>query len=248
MKTTLLIMTLNEIDGMKAIMPRIDRAWVDQILVIDGGSTDGTVEWARENDYQVHQQKQTGIRMGYKEAWHLIEGDVVMTFSPDGNSIPEKIPEVFAKMREGSDMVVAARYLGDATSDDDDIITGFGNWFYTRTANLLFGANDADVMVIFRAYRKDLIHQLGLLDDDAFNWVERLFGCPYATLSWEPILSVRAHKYGYTVGEIPASEPLRISGKRKLKVFRWGAAIYCQFLREFVTRASPELLARKNTG
>ena len=192
MKTTLLIMTLNEIDGMKAIMPRIDRAWVDQILVIDGGSTDGTVEWARENDYQVHQQKQTSIRMGYKEAWHLIEGDVVMTFSPDGNSIPEKIPEVFAKMREGSEMVVAARYLGDATSDDDDIITGFGNWFYTRTANLLFGANDADVMVIFRAYRKDLIHQLGLLDDDAFNWVERLFGCPYATLSWEPILSVRA--------------------------------------------------------
>ena len=109
MKTTLLIMTLNEIDGMKTIIPRIDRAWVDQILVIDGGSTDGTVEWARENDYQVHQQKQTGIRMGYKEAWHLIEGDVVMTFSPDGNSIPEKIPEVFAKMREGSDMVVAAR-------------------------------------------------------------------------------------------------------------------------------------------
>ena len=248
MKTTLIVMTLDEIDGMKATMPRIDRAWVDQILVIDGGSTDGTVEWARGNGYQVYEQERPGIRKGYKEAWHLVEGDVVITFSPDGNSIPEIIPELVAKMGEGYDMVVAARYLGDAISDDDDIVTGFGNWFFTRTVNLLFGANYADVMVMYRAYRKDLIHRLGLHEDDAFNWVERLFGCPYATLGWEPIMSVRAHKYGYKVGEIPASEPVRINGERKLKVLRWGAAIYCQFLREFVTAASPELLARKNTG
>jgi glycosyltransferase involved in cell wall biosynthesis len=45
MKTTLLVMTLNEINGMKAIMPQIDRAWCDQIIIVDGGSTDGTIEW-----------------------------------------------------------------------------------------------------------------------------------------------------------------------------------------------------------
>ena len=43
MKTTLLIMTLNEIDGMKVIMPQIDKTWIDQIIVVDGGSTDGTI-------------------------------------------------------------------------------------------------------------------------------------------------------------------------------------------------------------
>ena len=42
MKTTLLVMALNEIDGMKAVMPKIDPGWVDQIVVCDGGSTDGT--------------------------------------------------------------------------------------------------------------------------------------------------------------------------------------------------------------
>ena len=46
MKTTLLVMALNEIDGMKAVMPKIDPGWVDQIVVCDGGSTDGTAEWA----------------------------------------------------------------------------------------------------------------------------------------------------------------------------------------------------------
>ena len=52
----LLIMTLNEIDGMKQIMPRIQRGWVDDILVVDGGSTDGTVEFSREGGYAVYVQ------------------------------------------------------------------------------------------------------------------------------------------------------------------------------------------------
>jgi glycosyltransferase involved in cell wall biosynthesis len=93
---TLLIPTLNEIDGMKAIMPRIDRAWVDQIVILDGGSTDGTAEWARDHGYFVHVQRQPGIRQAYMEVLPRIEGDVILTFSPDGNSIPALIPAVIA--------------------------------------------------------------------------------------------------------------------------------------------------------
>jgi hypothetical protein len=40
MKVTLLVLTLNEIEGMKAIMPHVDRNWCDQIIILDGGSTD----------------------------------------------------------------------------------------------------------------------------------------------------------------------------------------------------------------
>ena len=47
MKKTLLVMALNEIDGMKAIMQKVYLGWVDQIILCDGGSTDGTVEWAK---------------------------------------------------------------------------------------------------------------------------------------------------------------------------------------------------------
>src|SRR6516162_9030247 len=91
---TLLIPTLNEIAGMKAIMPCVQREWVDQILILDGGSTDGTAEWARANGYDVHVQTEPGIRQGYGEVLPKVRGDVILTFSPDGNSIPGLLPRL----------------------------------------------------------------------------------------------------------------------------------------------------------
>ena len=229
MKVTLLIPTLNEIDGMRAIMPLIKKEWCDQIIILDGGSTDGTIEYAKEQGYFVYVQKQAGFRHAYIEALPLIEGDVVLTFSPDGNSIPELIPELIDKMKEGYDMVIVSRYLGDAKSDDDDLITGFGNWFFTKTINILHGGNYTDAMVIFRAFKKDMIYSLDLDKEESYSTVEKLFR---TKISWEPLLSVRAAKRKLKITEIPGDEPPRIGGERKLQILRWGAAYYFQFISE----------------
>lgn len=222
-------MTLDEINGMKAIMPRVKPEWCEQIIVVDGGSTDGTIEWARANGYEVYVQQQPGFRHAYTEVWPQIIGDNVITFSPDGNSIPELIPALVEKMHEGYDMVIVSRYHAGAKSDDDDLITGFGNWLFTRTVNLLHGGRYTDVMVMFRGYRKNLAYELGLDRDDAHALPEKLFG---TRISWEPLLSVRAAKARAKIGEIPGDEPPRIGGERKLQILRWGAAYYFQFWRE----------------
>jgi glycosyltransferase involved in cell wall biosynthesis len=229
MKVTLLALTLNEIDGVKAILPRIPREQIDQLLVLDGGSTDGTIEWVRGQGYDLHIQSRKGIRHAYLEALPLIKNDVIVSISPDGNCDPTVIPRLLNKMREGFDMVIGSRYLDDATSEDDDLVTAFGNWFFTRTVNLLYGARYSDVMVIYRAFTRSLIYELGLDREDSYTWPERLFR---TVISWEPLMSIRAAKYGKRIGEVAAGEPPRIGGQRKLQVLRWGAAYYFQIWKE----------------
>lgn len=226
---TLLALTLNEVQGVQAVLPAIDRTLFHQILVVDGGSTDGTVEWCRANGFDVVTQRRPGIRFAYFDAWPHVTGDVVMTISPDGNCDPAALAPIIAKMAEGYDLVIGSRYLGDSRSDDDTWMTAVGNWLFTRTVNVLHGARYTDCMVIYRAFRRSLIAELDLDKDVSYALPEMLFR---TIVSWEPLMSVRAAKRRLRIAEVPAGEPPRIGGTSKLQPFRWGAAYYFQFWRE----------------
>ena len=232
MNVTLLVPTLNEIEGMKTIMPQIKKDWYDQLLVVDGQSTDGTIEFAKKMGYPIVVQKKRGMRHAYMEALPHITGDVVLTFSPDGNSIPELIPECIKKMKEGYDMVIVSRYAKGAKSYDDDLVTGFGNKVFTTLINLFHGGRYTDAMVIYRAYKKSLISDLDLDKDLSYTTEEKLFK---TNISWEPLLSIRAAKRKLKVSEIPGDEPARSGGERKLQVLRWGAAYLYEVFRETVS-------------
>jgi glycosyltransferase involved in cell wall biosynthesis len=229
MTVSIVALTLNEIDGVKVILPAIRPEWYGQLVVVDGGSHDGTIEWCRKHGYEVFEQRRRGIRYAYFDVLPHLTGDIILTISPDGNCAPQFIPEMIAKVREGYDLVIGSRYLGNAHSDDDDAITGFGNWLFTGTVNLLHGGHYTDAMVIYRAFRRQLIDDLDLTDEATYALPEKLFG---TLISWEPVMAVRAARAGKRVAEIAAGEPARIGGNRKLQVFRWGAAYYFQFWRE----------------
>ena len=219
MKTTLLIPTLNEIDGMRAIMPKIKREWVNQILIVDGGSTDGTIEYAKKNKYDIIVQKTRGIGNGYREALPHVKGDIIITFSPDGNSIPEIIPDLVNKMKEDYDLVIVSRYAQGAKSYDDDIFTKIGNKIFTLTINLLFGGNYTDTLVIYRAYKKKIIEELKI---DA----------PH--LTFEEQMSIRAAQKNLKIGEIPGDEPKRLGGERKMKVLHTGSTLILEIFKNFL--------------
>jgi hypothetical protein len=84
-------------------------------------------------------------------------------------------------------------------------------------------------MVIYRAFRRELIYDLDLHKDESYLLPEKLF---HTIISWEPLMSVRAAKKKKKIGEVGVGEPPRIGGTRKLQIFRWGAAYYFQFWRE----------------
>lgn len=213
---------------MKAIMPKIKKEWIDQILIVDGNSKDGSYEYAVENGYEVIKQKKKGLRHAYIEGFPFVKGDIVITFSPDGNSIPELIPPLIDKIKEGYDMVIVSRYAENAKSDDDTLVTTFGNWLFTNTINLLHGSKYTDAMVMFRAYSTQLFYDLDLHLEKSYR-IEKFF---HTILGIEPLLSVRAAKRKLKCADIPGDEPPRLGGQRKLQIIRWGSGYMWQVLRE----------------
>ncbi len=221
MKVSLVFLTLNEIDGMKEILPHIKKEWYDQLIIVDGDSSDGTFEYAKENGYFIFKQKEKGAGAAFIEAMEKVTGDIVILFSPDGNSIPEKIPELVKKMEEGYDMVICSRYLDGAKSYDDDLITAFGNWMFTTLTNLVFGAKITDSLVMYRAYKRSVIDELKI---------------DTKSTSWGGQLLFRAIKKKLKIAEIPGDEPARIGGVRKMSPLKNGLCELGMIAREFFIR------------
>lgn len=205
---SLMMLSLNEIDGMRAVLPRIPKELLYEVIVLDGGSTDGSIEYAKSFGFTVVHQQEKGLVNGTKEGIAATTGDIVITFTPDNNMIPERIPDLIAKMEEGYDMVVVSRYLPPAKSQDDHIISGFGNWMFTTMVNVLFKTNYTDVLGFYRAYRLDLLKELNL----------------EIKLSIDTQLNIRCAKRGKKVGEIPGDEPPRIGGKSSRSII-WNGLV-----------------------
>ena len=210
---------MNELGGMKVIMPQIQRNWVHEILIVDGGS-DGTFEYAVEQGYRVLKQKSKGLVGAYREGVAAAIGDAILTFSPDGNSVPALIPLLVTKFHEGGyDMVIASRYLPGAKSEDDDTVTAFGNWMFTKMINLAFSAKYTDTLCMFRIWNKDVFYK-------AIKMRTELSGL-------EPNLCIKAAKLKLKVGEVPGDEPARIAGVRKMSPLLNGIGILLTILLEY---------------
>jgi len=217
MKVSIIIFTKNEIDGIKIIMPQIKKEWYDELLIADGDSTDGTIEYLKENNYNYFIQKDKGMTAAFKEALLKTTGDIVIMFAPDGNSLPETIPELSNIVKNGNDIAIGSRYFQGAKSLDDDIITRFGNWMFTSLFNFFFETKFTDVLNMYRAYRRD--------------WLIKNF-MKSNSLAWGSYFLAKAVRENLKIIEILSKEPKRIGGKRKMSPLVNGFSELCMILKE----------------
>ena len=146
MSTALIILTWNEIDGVKKILPQIDRSRLDEILVVDGGSTDGTIEFVKECGFKVIIQSIKGHGGAILTGVQNTKSENIIIFGPDGNHDVDEIYQLMTKIDEGYDQVVISRFGKESVNLDAGTIDAFGNRMFTFFANLFFNGNLTDAL------------------------------------------------------------------------------------------------------
>lgn len=221
-----MIPALNEAEGLRELLPQVP-AVVDQLIVVDGASTDGTEQVVRRlrPDAVLLRQRGRGKGNAIKHGLAIADGDVIVTMDADGSMRPGDIPVLVEKLRDGFDFVKGSRSLPGAGSDDFTRVRRVGNDGLTRFTNALFGCNYTDITFGFNAYWRDTIAHLGRLGDG---------------FEFEIQVAIRSATVGMHTGEVPAYELPRIGGLSKLNPFTDGVGI----LRIILAEASPRRAAR----
>jgi glycosyltransferase involved in cell wall biosynthesis len=211
---TLVILTLNEIDGVTQVVPKLPVHAVDEILVVDGGSSDGTVEFFEARGIRVIRQEQRGRGEAFRLAARHARHDALVFFSPDGNEDPDDIPRLIAGLEAGFDMVIASRFMAGARSEDDDKFLfasrRWGNVMFTWMVNVLCGRGRwiTDTINGYRAITRAAFLRLA---PDAHGY------------AIEFQMSIRALQLGLRVLEIPTHESPRVGrGVSKLNAIPVG--------------------------
>ena len=219
MSVIVFVLTLDEIDGVSEIMPKIKKEWADKIILVDGGSTDGTIEKAKELGFEVIHQKNKGEGNACRIGTDATDSDFVMFFSPDGNDVPEDIPKLIQKTKEDYDIVHISRFGKNSISDDANWLDRFGNNMFTFLVNTFFGGNYTDALNGFRIIKRSL-------------WNELKTDAQY--LNVEQQTCIRLAKLKIPIFEIDGREPKRIGGERKMRPLTTGAQLSYQIIKEFV--------------
>lgn len=224
---TLVILTLNEIEGVEHIFPKLPAGCVDEILVVDGGSTDGTVAFFEARGVPVIRQVKRGRGEAFRLAVAHARHDWLVFFSPDGNEDPDDIPRLIQGLAEGYDMVIASRFMPGARSEDDDrwLFTNrrWGNLTFTWLVNALW-RGPARITDTINGYRAITRQAFCRLAPDAEGY------------AIEFQLSIRALKLGLRVLEIPTIESPRFGkGVSKLYAIPVGLKFLRLLLREWMS-------------
>src|SRR2546428_13257416 len=203
---TVLVPALNEAANLKELLPSIQRELqsldIDhELIVVDGGSTDGTAEVVARHDAVLLPQAMPGYGGALRTGFERARGEFVLTLDADGSHDPTFLRQMWAT-RSAAEVVIASRYIHGGTADMPR-----SRRILSRTLNLVFKRGlslpYADLSSGYRLYRSRALDSLELRGTD-FNILEEIL--------------IRAVAAGFTVQEVPFHYRARLGGKTHARV------------------------------
>jgi glycosyltransferase involved in cell wall biosynthesis len=212
---------LNEVENLPHVLSRLPDA-LHQVILVDGGSTDGTPDLARRllPSVEIVQQSRRGKGNALTCGFTHCSGDIVVTIDADGSNDPAEIPRFVAALQAGALFAKGSRFLPGGGSSDLTMRRRFGNRALGLLVNLLFGTSYTDLCYGYNAAWRHCLPQLGL-DCDGFEV--------------ETLMNIRLAKTGLPVAEVPSFEAERLAGESKLNAARDGWRVLRTIVSEWLS-------------
>jgi glycosyltransferase involved in cell wall biosynthesis len=228
---TIVIPARNEARNLEVILPKLPD--VEQIVLVDGNSVDGTIETAQRArpGITVIRQTRTGKGNALVCGFEAAKGDIVVMFDADGSADPGEIPAFIEALMAGADFAKGTRFHPAGGSEDITLLRRIGNGLLNLLTNVLFRTEFSDLCYGYNAFWRDIVPLMELppgLDGehgDSMRWGDGF--------EIETVLNCRVAAAGLSIREVPSMERPRMFGTTNLRTFADGFRVLVTIVTEW---------------
>jgi glycosyltransferase involved in cell wall biosynthesis len=212
---TLVVPAKEDTDCLFHVLEELKNFDIEKIIVIPKND-ELPKDWKFEK-MQVINQNNKGYENALIEGIEKVKTDYFCIFNADGSFKPSEL-EGMLNLTNKFDFVFGSRYLKDAKSDDDTIITSIGNYIFSKIGKIFFNVKLSDILYTFVLCDTKKTRQLNLLSEDFGFCVE---------------LPIKIERKKFTYTDIASHERKRISGKKNVNEFIDGFKILARMIKFF---------------
>jgi hypothetical protein len=220
-RVTLVIPAMNEAANLAWVLKQVPPA-VDEIILVDGGSTDATVLTAQvaRPDVRIIRQEGRGKGDALRAGIAAATGELIVMMDADGSMCPDEIPRFLYFLGDGYDYVKGSRFMGGGGSLDITRLRRSGNLALMRMVNAVYDVGLTDLCYGFCAFRRRYVDYLDLTTPG---------------FEIETQMTISAIRAGLQIAEVPSLELPRRHGRSNLRTFSDGARVLRTILRGHTT-------------
>jgi glycosyltransferase involved in cell wall biosynthesis len=243
-RISIVIPALNEALNLSAVLPELPD--VHEVILVDGGSVDGTIRAARRAMPGIITvlQGRTGKGNALAAGFARVTGDIVVMFDADGSADAAEITRFVEALKAGADFAKGTRYAGDGGSVDITPVRHVGNRFLNLLFNAAFRTRYTDLCYGYNAFWADLLPLLDLPDHAVPAPANQpmMWGDGFEI---ETVINCRFAASGVAITEVPSMEKLRMFGESNLDAVSDGLRVLRTLFTEWQRARGTRKLERR---